>query len=306
MIYKADASVINFLLTARASYNQEELHESSRKIGHYILIDYFDWLDYMNRIDNESLITKTLYEFRTIYMECKDIVEILKNKLTSDNISNILRSNKKLTSGNVEKTKIEFLCQGYQLFVEEIFSLQVYLLNVFRYNNNAMPMLLVPFSAGLNRLSSGHLNLKEEVRDDGLMYVRPELGKIVDKCQRSSVDFGIRTYTFHKICEQRPYNLPSDWQISKHYTGKERSSIHEKMLYVVDCYSQFCYTGFASSELKTLFTNPEMQDSTIVKGNDLYSNIFLLNFPFLLQNMSLTPDIVDGENLNQVQFKKMV
>ena len=304
MVYRADMSVINFLLTSRASSNQEKLHESSKTSANYIIIDYFDWLEYINRIENHDLIDGNLFEFRTIYSDCKDIVRILKSKLTSANISNILQSNKKMISGNTVNTKIEYLCRGYQLFVEEIKSLQVYLLSVFNYNNMTFPILLVPFSFGLNRLAYGHINFIEEFQEDKTIKVLLEKGKIEDNCIRSKIDFGIRTYTFYKKCVEKPYNLPDGWQISKNYTSKDSQLIQDKTAYIADCYSQYCYTGFTKKDIIYPSDMENTTHPTETRGNKLYDDLFLINYPFLLKSMELSQELDHEKELNYVSFEK--
>ena len=304
MIYRADETVLNYLLTTRLSFNQEELHDPTNKIANYILIDYFDFLRYASRVDNAKLFENDLYSFKIIYNQCQNLINLLQFKLTSDKISHVLQENKKTLNANVERTLLEHLCQGYSLFVDEVLSLQVYLLNTYKYNNFTLPILLIPFSFGLNRLSSGHINLKEEFDTDGMLKVDVHNGIVKDECVRSKLDFGIRTYTYHKKCEDFPYNLPYTWQVSKVSFNKKSEMIRSKMPFIADCYSQYCYTGFVPEDTEKSLNLGNTMDEGKIKGKKLFSSYFMLNFPFLLPSISYVyKSNVDG-TLKRVLFEE--
>lgn len=300
MIYKADVSVINYLISCKTTGREDSYKESAKEEGNFILIDYFDWLDYVTKTDNHFITKYDLLWYTELKKTCNDIINILRRPLTADSINRLVELNTFSESkNNVYVRKIDQLCVGYKNFVEEMLVLQDFFIKTYGYNNSTYPILIVPFSFGLNRISSGHFRIYEDLSEDGGMdgdvLIKVERGYLKDACQRPFVDFKIYTYTYERQEVSEPYNLPLNWQISASIE-KRSARIASKIKYVGDCYSQYCYTGY-NDEMTPYLENytPEQKKQ---------ETIFLLNYPFLLKTMRLAPNIQNGIDKNTVEFIK--
>ena len=134
MIYRADLSSINYIVSSKNSCIHEKMHESKKEGSSYILIDYFDWLTYVSR-SNDLVKIDNAIQFKYYFNKCENLIKVLNSRLNSDNMLYIasLLQKERVLEGEESLSILDLLCRGYLLFEKEMWDLQIFLQYLLQY-----------------------------------------------------------------------------------------------------------------------------------------------------------------------------
>ena len=168
MLYLADTVVINYLISNKTTGRKTDYKESHKLSANFILVDYFDWLDYIIKADNVKNTESSLNNYKELKNDCRSLIELLSKPLTGDSFNQILDEGLvERKNGTRSYTKIKLLCDGYRLFVSEMLALEKFYMKNYKYNNTNFPKFIIPFSFGLNRLCSKYYIIKDKIDHSG-------------------------------------------------------------------------------------------------------------------------------------------
>lgn len=269
---RANIDVIDKLLTIIEKDIREEFRESTKKEPIYIIVDYYDWLEYMDEVKDKKKI-EYIYGpsfFSSIYRDCRKIIELTDKKL------NVRRSGTLFS--DYDRDELEILLEGYYYFVRELENIQIKFIENYVYNNNNYPRVIIPFSFGINRMATEHYLLEESNRE-GKGYSESVLYEynIQDRCTRVGANLlgnkAVICTLRHTLNTDRLI-LPKSWRIKSNKDETESANVRNKLTALNVSYMNYHNIGMK-------------HDSFL---EEKYGKAFFLNNPFVCKE-SLYKDI---------------
>lgn len=148
----------------------------------YNLIDYYDWIDtvYSNRKKLKRLVSsEEVDEIIEIRSDCDKFITLTSSSLNLNDKERIDLIQNILSDG----TTITKLTAGYNIFMKHCEEIQVHLLESFsefreivrkkagaRYGGSSSPVIILPFSFGLNRVCNELYRIRDFSIDDEPIY----------------------------------------------------------------------------------------------------------------------------------------
>lgn len=292
---KGEYIKVPFLSLQRFQNNFKDIDEASKRIEinklplkslsstqfRYLLVDFYEWLnlfrkdsDFRKSVEGAEFISNNLKKYEDFIIE------------TSYRMTNVKRVNSVL-SKYLDYDYLEDIFIMYEIFMKNIEKIQLQFLDIYINNTATNPVALVPWSYGLNRLTSTINIISEEDDSINLLKIKPNLGQY-SKEEGTSNIYNLRPY-FIEDGITRPiivspielihYDtaldteelLPESWKKFFDINVKRTSEKYKVRLKLVKAlFSQYLFYG-----------RHQMQSN----------RVFYLNYPFLL------PD-VDNRKIN--------
>lgn len=263
MIRELKDKWLSFALNSLGSgeaYRATNFHHLSAKQNtpDVLLVDYFEYLKYSKYIPKR--IAEPDY-FEDLYAECFPLITVLSKKINRNNKQEIY------TPIIESPDKFSKLIEGYTIFVKELEQCQILWYSVYTNHNHKLPVLIIPFSYGLNKVSNNMIFMKDS--DNGGLIAKEY--KLEDTVVRLGIDLGIRLYHYEKHSETFPTPWIEAFRSSFKEDGMLTALQFEKMK---DIYSQYSHSGIKLNE----FGEPTDEIYTISNSSNIK---VLLNYPFL-------------------------
>lgn len=274
MITLATKDVINYLVLNLHLKNKANFKESSKESEIYMIVDYYDWLEFIskNQVSSEIKLLNQADYYADIYNSCIDIIKATQNTLTVSTLNKLTLNNTLGIEGNL----LQYLLQGYQSFVQDLEMIQQFYLENYEWNNNNYPKLMIPFSFGLNRLCVEHYTFDCVIDEElGLPLIHTKRGILKDECNRVKIDLlGTRckivTSNYTNNFSGSNIQLPKAWTFKCNiFYDNKSSNVNKKISAVNNAYCNYQCVGIEE--------NFEYEPN--------YDKVFLLNYPFPIREV---------------------